>query len=180
MSRKLADPRDVLRGMPPGSMLHAREKLGGPTWELAWLVHEEDAEIRKLGQPEIEFRAGLMVEPAGGLRVGLVPVMLRVGTGIYESWINESGAEYSLLGMLAAQPRNVIHIMGRATKRDLVVPNRLATFARDALIRIAEIGPWTMADFDSAREQVYARYPNVPALWAALDGSQQQPATGGV
>lgn len=169
----LADPLAVIRTLPPGSALPARLQLGAG-WEMAWLIREEDLRIRQLGKgPEVEFRARLMIEPAGGTRVGLVPVVVRVGPqqkeNLYESWLNERAAvDYSILDLLAAQPRITLHIYGDREQRRLAVRNSLASFAQTAAAEIRRLPPWLMGDFDQAREGIYRRHPSVLTLWSAL------------
>lgn len=165
----VVDPLQVLRQMPPGSALYSREIISD-RWEVAWLVREETVRIKKLGDnPEVEFRAGLIYQDG----IALIPVLVRVGAGtkenIYETWINvhqpEDGLRY--LRDLSTQDRIVIHLYGDGCKleRSLKVSNQLQQFMQEVLDLVKDTPPWSMLEFDEARERLYGAYPDVKSLW---------------
>lgn len=167
----MVDPLDVLRRMPPGSALYSREILSD-RWEVAWLIREETKRIKQLGDnPEIEFRAGVIYQN----NIALIPVLVRIGPGthenIYETWINihqpEDGFRY--VRDLSTQDRIVIHLYGDRCKleRSLKVSNQLEIFSQNIAF-LHGTAPWSMSAFDTAREKIYEKYPDVVSLWNSL------------
>jgi hypothetical protein len=166
------DPLTLLARLPPGSALFVREQLPTGSWEIAWLIREESTRLAQLGPgPEIEFRAGVLEEES----VVLVPVLVCVGPpareSVYETWINQYDEEGGVLETLADQRRLAVRLYGDDCQHvcTLAISNQLQPFARHALGRIAALAdPWTMPQFDRARDMVYRRYPSVWDLWQAL------------
>lgn len=71
---------------------------------------------------------------------------------------------------MAKQPRIAIAFYTPAKDRQIAVPNNVGKFFAQAE-RVAKGLPrWTLRDFDLAREQVYAKYPEVQDLWRAMAG----------
>lgn len=99
----------------------------------------------------------------------------------WETWLNAHDAGPGGLGRrlvesLAVQPEVDVHLYVRPSDRparSLRSPNLLKTSATDLLARADLLGPWSMADFDRAREAVYGRYPSVAALWTAGDAAAE-------
>jgi len=170
---QIIDPIELLRTMPPGSALYARERIDTGAWEVAWLVREETKRIQALGKsPAVSFRAGLWPFD----NVMLIPVLVQVGPEtpetIYESWINvHATGQQNPLEDLAMQPRIVVHLYGDACQlvRSLTVSNQLQMFAREALLKLRDGQPWSMQAFDAAREEIYAKHATVWDLWQALE-----------
>jgi hypothetical protein len=166
------DPLSLLAKMPPGSALIAREQIDGGNWEIAWLIREKSRRLAKLGQaPEVEFRAALFWEE----RVGLIPVLVRVGpaskVSVYETWINEHAeGSHGTLATLSDQERLVVHLYGDGCRlvRTMAVSNHLEDFARCASAEIAKQPAWPMQAYDQARERIYQRHATVWDLWEAL------------
>lgn len=173
------DALTLIRQAQPGTALYGREQRDAGAWEVAWYIREESARIARLGAgPAIEVRAGA-IEQAG---ITLIPVLVRIGAvhpeSIYESWLNAHQPEtagLAALGDLATQPQLAVHLVGDrgAIERSLAVGNRLQGFAREVLTQLRTQPPWSMAAFDAAREEVYARHPTVHALWLALSSEPQ-------
>lgn len=161
---------DLIRQRPAGSAIWSRESLDRmESWEIAWLVREESVRIAALGEaPEIEFRAGLVIRS----RVGLIPVLVRVGPeqqeSVYETWINHR-ADLRTLETLAEQPRLIVHLVGDAgdVDRSLSVSNSLAAFAARAIDELEHVH-WSSPRFDAAREDFLRGYPAVWNLWCGL------------
>lgn len=172
------EPLTVLNQLPPGSAIYSREQIDGGAWEIAWLVREDTGRIQKLGPaPAIEFRAG-GIEQSGVL---LFPVLVRVGKdhreSIYETWINAHAVgQPNPLDTLLVQPRIVVHLYGDRCElvRTLQVTNLLQPFPRQALDKLSEYPPWSMSAFDRARELTYRDWPDVSALWQALQKGNRQ------
>lgn len=174
------DPLTLLARLPAGSALFVREELPKEGWEIAWLIREDSSRLAKLGPgPEVEFRAGVLEEEP----VVLVPVLVRVGPpaeeSVYETWVNQYAEDGGVLETLADQSRLAVHLYGEDCQHvcTLAVSNLLQPFARHALSRIAATAdPWTMQQFDRARDKVYGRYPRVWDLWQTLAALQSPTA----
>jgi hypothetical protein len=169
----LENALDVLRQMPPGTALYAREHVDAGAWETAWLIREETARIARLGkQPDVELRTGV-IEQNGIL---LIPVLLSIGPtspeAVFETWINayQARAKAASLEDLAIQPRIIVHLYGNGCRleRSLTVSNQLQVFARETLARLKVTEPWDMGEFDAARKRLYTSYLHVFDLWKAL------------
>jgi hypothetical protein len=174
-----SDPLALLARMPSGTALCLRKQMGGGSEEIAWLIREGSARLAELGpSPEIELRAGILEEGP----IVLVPVLVRVGSSaeesVYETWINHYAEEGGVLETLADQGRLAVHLYGDGCEYvgTLVVRNQLQWFCRQALSRIAAAAhPWTMPQFDRARDKVYRRYPCVWDFWRALAALPSRP-----
>jgi hypothetical protein len=172
----LVDPVTILAQQPPGSALFSRNQLDRDTWEVSWLIREESARIATLHQPDIEFRAGAMEQGWQGQWILLIPILVRIGPeqqdNIFEAWLNlyAEGGGIIYLHDLARQDRLVLHFYGDRMQRErsLVISNQLKAFAQQGLTLAERFQPWEMRTFDRAREQLYARYPSVMALWQSL------------
>ena len=168
------DALTLIRSAPAGTALYGREWIDSGASEVAWYLREESARIAALGDgPDIEVR-GNVIEYA---RVLLVPILIRVGEerqeNIWETWLNAQqpdNAGIDALGDLAIQPRLVVHFVGDGgqIERSLTRSNPLQSLARDVLARLVRYPEWSMEQFDSARERIYARHPSVMELWRAI------------
>lgn len=172
------DALTLIRSAPLGSALWGRERLDSGASEVAWYLRETSDRIGALGSgPTIELRAA-MIEQAGVL---LVPILVRVGPDIWESWLNArqpGEAGLLALGDLAIQPRLAVHLVGDRGEiaRTLGRSNPLQLLARTVLAQVQVAQAWAMAQFDDARDQVYARHPGMLDLWSALaDGATDGP-----
>ena len=159
--------------MPHGSALYSRVHIDGSAWETAFLLREESRRVKHLGQePPVEFRAGLLAEEG----VLLIPVLVRAGRvapeNIFETWINvcqAGGNGPAIVADLASQERITIHFHDSATKaeRSLQVYNSMRGFF-GSVQQTVIVQPWTMRQFDEARESIYGRYPEIRDLWQSL------------
>lgn len=174
MSRS-TDPLVFLLERPHGSACYSRIQVDGGPWEVAWLLREEAKRVKQLGkEPPVEWRSGLIVQDG----VLLIPVLLRVGKvqaeNIWETWLNhhQAGAP-SPLPLLAEQERISIHFHDRGIKaeRSIQTFSSLQSFFRAALAQMDALPPWSMRQFDAAREVVYRQHPDVMSLWRSLGPS---------
>jgi hypothetical protein len=71
--------------------------------------------------------------------------------------------------LLAAQERITIHFYDstETPERSLQVFNSLRGFFA-SIEQTAIVRPWTMRQFDTAREAVYRQYPEIMDLWRSL------------
>ncbi len=176
MTQPMADPTLVIQKMTPGMMIYTKLRVKGKEL-VAFLIRETSAAIAQLGpSPVLEMRAGVMVEG----RVVLIAVMVQVRSELYETWLNvyQRGADgFSYLRTLAGQDQVAFVFYGdkQRSERKLVIRNRLNVFAQDALATLESATPWSMQEFDKARDALYKRYPTPETLWQALAQSQPAP-----
>ena len=70
---------------------------------------------------------------------------------------------------LAAQEGLPILIYNSATlARSLKVRNPCQQFAQGTWDTLRETGPWSMVEFEQARQKIYHKFPWVKNLWQAL------------
>lgn len=170
----LTDPLALLLQMPHGSALYSRVQFDGGHWEVAWILREEKARLRQLGkEPPVEFRAGVFVQDG----VLLIPVLVRVGKvapeNIFETWVNvcqAGGNGPDVVKDLAAQERIAIQFYDSRPEpeRSLQIYNSMRSFFESLTEQLQIVTPWTMRQFDQAREQIYKRYPEIMDLWRGL------------
>ena len=90
---------------------------------------------------------------------------------VYETWINQHAPDQSeTLTTLAEQRSLVVHLYiddGRLG-RTLVLINEIQNCWRQALAEIAARPPWSMQEFDQAREQLYRQYAEPWDLWQQI------------
>jgi hypothetical protein len=156
-----------IQGAPVGTALYSRAKLGAAgDWQTALLFRETRQAVRGLGAaPVIELRGGV-IEDAGAV---LVAVIAKIAGELYECWFNYWGAEQAeSFTDLARQDKIALVFFTPERARALQIKNGLRNFFQDAARRCVDRGRWTMADFDAARDRVYAEYPDVQNLWAHL------------
>ncbi len=135
-------------------------------WETALLVRETPDYVGKLGKnPVIELRAGMLIESG----VALTALLMGIGDDLYEAWFNYHAAQESFADM-ATQERIVIAFYTPSKARQIAISNNLRGFFEDAISKARTLRRWTMRDFDSAREKVYSKYPQVTDLWDAIRG----------
>lgn len=167
MPTNLTDPETIIRQAKPGTMMFARvifEPTAG--WETALFVRETPAWVNRLGKnPVVELRAGVLVES----EIALVALLMQAGGDLYESWFNYQATQESFAD-LAKQKRIVIAFYTPDKARQIVIANNLREFFKQARTKAKEFRRWTMNDFNSAREKVYSRYPEVADLWKAIGG----------
>lgn len=166
----LIDPQELIQAAPPGSAVYARLDAG-QGMETAFLIREESRRISRLGpSPYMEFRAALLVEG----EVALIPILVQLNRereAIYETWLNvyQTGGGMVFLQDLASQPRLLIVLYGdRGRERAITGPNVLRESFAEMMVHVSTLRPWSMADFDRARERIYRRYPSPKALWRGL------------
>jgi hypothetical protein len=169
MSAPLVHPEDVIRRAPVGSCIYSLTRLDTSPEEVDFLIREETARIEAWENPPIELRSANMDQ--GG--VILVPILARVGEDLYECWVNHYAEEVRfrrVLGTLAIQERLVLHFYGDQGElvRSLRVSNPHRDFFAEAARRCEATAPWTMQEFDTAREAIYRWHPSVSDLWRAL------------
>ena len=132
------DMPSYIRKLEPGKAFFIREKIDEGPWEISWVIKESAVVLRKLGKPQIEFRAALLwIED-----VAIISVLVRVRDRIYETWLNQH-ADTEFLRTLAKQERVLMHFYAgqdAVPRRSIFISNPLGEFAAQAL---ATPGPET-------------------------------------
>lgn len=175
MTGPLVSAETMIRRGPIGVCLYSLSRLDAGAEEVDYLIREETARVRVWRSPDVEFRPsviGRKVPRPDARIVLLVPILIRVGGELYECWVNHWAdlKTQRVLGTLAIQERLVLHFYGDSGDRlrSLAVSNPHQAFWAEAARQCASSLPWSMPEYDAAREEVYAEYPTVGALWKTM------------
>ena len=167
MADQLIDPVALLMTRPPGSAV--------------WMLTPDGAAIA--GR---EDRAGIKTYPMpcpvahrlhawqidGVLVVAWLARLADRDSATWETWINAADQPHGrrALETLGRQANLDVHLYVRdpdRPARSVRSPNYLRGAAAQMLGRAQTLPPWTMAQFEAARETVQAKYWSVALLWAA-------------
>jgi len=183
------DPRvtviEFLRSQEPGTALLDDVETPGRGKEAVLFIRERSSNIRRWGpNPLIEVRAGIEVIN----RVGVFACMVRVQrydtVGLYETWLNyhsESGQQTA--NCLPHQPELLTVWIGDSgnSERGITLKHWKQGDYREMVDLIKMLPPWSMDDFDAARDIVCSKRPTPESLWEALGNpmllTQAQTAT---
>lgn len=139
---------------------------------VSWLVKTDHSTINALGpSPLIEFRLGAL--QVKNVLVIVFLIRLQHTEFIFESWINgrnQSQDGLRVIHLLQEQPFLTVHFFNEDTieQRAIRVDNPSPLFFQQCANQILHGSPWTMEDFDQAKETVNAAYPSRFVLWNAL------------
>ena len=176
---QLSDPIHHLLAQPPGSSIWAplAYRPGAPL-EPAICARLESGEAARIpAGATVEHRAGCIVQDGIGLVAWLCQIDGRQ-EWTFETWINvhstDPGPLKNPLPVLRQQTHLLVHLFETSERpaRSMRVTNRLDWASIEAALPPSS---WSMQDFDQGREHVYARFPDVSDLWAAL--GLHQPAS---
>ncbi len=159
------DAAQFIKSAPAGTMAYARQQtaLDAP-WMTGFLISEQKWRVQGLGQnPDIELRCGAFEQDG----VLLVVALMQVSGELYETWFNyyqtDGGEKY--FRDLIEQPAITFAFFAPDPIRVIAVANHLGDFFAQAQARATALKPWSMRDFDAAREKIYQRFPTVSKLW---------------
>lgn len=163
---ELIDAAKWIKDSEPGTMAYAMQQTAadGP-WAIGFLVREQAWRVKGLGQnPDVELRCGAFEQDG----VLLVVVLAKISGELYESWFNyhqtsNLGDQY--FRAMLEQPALTFTFFTPEPAKRIQINNRTGAFFTQALERAAQLPPWSMRDFDAARDKVYARYPTISKLW---------------
>ena len=170
----LTDPQIVIKAAPAGSAIYARTSIDGAPMRTVLMIREDAARINALGSaPSIRLKFATFDAVSGSSPV--VPAVLMIGIAggeLYETWWNYHqrdgiGAAH-FADMSTQDDVPVLFYDAAERRRAIVVRNRLQRAFANAVAQIEALPAWSIADFDTARESVYARYPEVRDLWRAI------------
>jgi hypothetical protein len=168
---EMIDPEKLIIRMPPGSAVYAVTHR--PEAHLDFLVREKSNVIRnRLRNPIVTIRPGLFIQDG----VGLLTVMFLLGSDmeqLYETWFNyrASGQDgEQILDLMTTQENIAFHLYGDSLKveKSVVINNSIGGFFTTAAAEIRKLPPWSMQQFDRARDVIYRKHPSPEALWKAL------------
>lgn len=164
----LTDPFELIKTYPSGSALYGRTGETTDTLETCILIREDEPQIRKISaNPIVELRSGLW-EGKGAI---IIAVMVKSAGLLYETWWNyhrDDGGDKYFDDMIRQSMIPILVYDNHTQRRSILVRNSLAPSFKKYKGKILAATPWAMAEFDNERERIYARYPNVTALWEAL------------
>lgn len=170
----LVDPIKVLLKMPAGTMIYGRGIFeGNSNYETYFAIKEEPKYIKKLGKyPLLTIRTGLIIRSG----VALVPFLMRVNEDVnmlYESWLNyhDTGGYAQKTFQDLTRQDNIPFIFYDSQGnecRKIGIKNNLKETFQEYIAQIDKLQPWSMQDFDKARNTVYAEFPSPMSLWQSF------------
>jgi hypothetical protein len=176
-----ADAHCLVQRMRPGMIYGHFRATVGVGWETRFYVRECSRYLTQLhaeylssggngSAPPVELRAGLYCH--GG--VFLVPVMARIGTHLYETWLDyyRSGACLCFSDLMH-QDTISISAYDADLLRVYSAPNTLRPLFECAMREISASWHWNTSRFDLMHQEVTSHYPTIEALWASLQAPTQ-------
>jgi len=163
----LTDPFELIKSFPPGSALYVRAGESATSLETCILIREDEDQIQKIpANPIVELRSGIWEN-----RICPVVVMIKVAGLPYETWWNyhrdDDGNKYFDDMILQAMIPILVYD-DRQQRRSIGIRNSLAPSFKKYIEAIVQKSPWSMKDFDAAKEKLCAQYLTVAALWEVL------------
>jgi hypothetical protein len=141
--------------------------------ELALLIKEDTKYIlRHKYNPAMEFKTALIRIN----NVMVMPMMLLVNRDfdmLYESYFNYyRTGEDGDLGLKALTEQHSIHVIffneQNEKARAIRMDNRIKEDIEEIRIRLANMKPWTMDEFDVAKAESYKTFPTPEIMWGKL------------
>lgn len=134
----------------------------------ALIFREREERIHELTEEEAEVRA-FGIEVSG---VPLLVTMVRLGDQVFESWWNwYNPALRPMMEKLFEQEDLTVAFLSD-TPNPVAVKKYPWARVRDSLrpvrTKLETSAPWTMQQFDHARQTVYGAYPTPVQLWQGL------------
>lgn len=142
-----------------------------------FVVKDKTSVIRELEQnPPIALVAGLVHDVIKNTPVCSVVVMSQLGSDpanlfeIFFNYYDASGTAPEIFRDLATQDTIAFHMYGDGGEklRTIVVANKHMNFWKSVSAKIGSMAPWSMADFDVAKDRIYDKYPLPADLFTAL------------
>jgi hypothetical protein len=166
---KLVDAANWIKNAEPGTMAYAMQQtaVDGP-WQIGFLIREQKWRVQGLGQnPDVELRCGVFEQDG----VLLVVVLAKISGELYETWFNyhqtsDLGDPY--FRAMIDQPTLTIAFFTPDPTKMIAINNRTGNLFVQALEKVQALRPWSMHQFDTARDKVYTHYPTVAKLWKEI------------
>ena len=164
--------RELLARTPGPLALYLIDDRPDHPQSVSWLVKTNRSTINTLGpSPRIEFRLGALQVKT----VLVIVFLIRIQHTeiIFESWINGHNQNQDglrVIHVLQEQPFLTVHFFNEDTieQRAIRVDNPSPLFFQQCADQILHGSPWTMEDFDHAKDIVCTAYPSTLVLWSAL------------
>lgn len=156
---------------PPGTMVYTLIEVNGKE-EFSFCIKEEMQYINRYKHPMIEVRIGILKIN----NVLIVPMMLMVNNDtdmMYETMFNyyqTSGGEQFLRALKTQDDIKILFFNERHENvRSICMNNSLKAGIEEMENYLRKSIPWSMKDFDLAKEELYRQYPTGMDLWKAID-----------
>ncbi|OIO37211.1 MAG: hypothetical protein AUJ72_04955 [Candidatus Omnitrophica bacterium CG1_02_46_14] len=164
----------LIKSFPPGSALYGRAGESAENLETCILIRENEDQILKIpANPVIELRSGIWPN-----HVYPVIVMIKLATFLYETWWNyyqpQGKGEKYFDDMIRQTMIPILVYDHRQQRRSIGIHNSLASSFKKCREAILRKSPWSMKDFDAAKQKLCDQYPSVATLWEALDADITQ------
>ncbi len=132
------------------------------------IIHEDTERVSRLPKEvPVRVRVGFIK----ARNVGLMVVMPKIHGELYETWWNYHNPVYhECFRDIVRQDKLLLafYIDSPEPARILWVPNTLKEIFKPAIEIILGMVPWTVNDFNVARETLYRKYPTPKDLWENL------------
>jgi hypothetical protein len=170
----LTDPFELIKSFPPGSALYGRAGESVDTLETCILIREDETQICKIpANPIVELRSGIWQN-----HICPVIIMVHLAGLPYETWWNyyqPQGEGQKYFDDMILQTMIPILIYDhRQKRRSIGIRNSLASSFKKYKEAIIQKTPWSMKDFDIAKQNICDQYPSIAALWEALGADLSQ------
>lgn len=173
------DPEDFIRASPRGTVIYGFSQEEGKTY-IDFLVRESNGGISEIPKnPAVEVRAGAVIEE--GILIVTVLIRFAPEGPIYETFWNYHRVDYraaegNIFEHMCAEENLTFHFYNdEGEVADVIqVSNSMRPFFSDIVQQVVALRPWTLEEFDRAKQAVVAAYPTASALWDALGQSSRQ------
>lgn len=174
------DPEEFIRNSPCGTVIYGFAEEEGDMY-IDFLVREKNDVILELPKdPAVEIRAGAVLQD-GVLVVAVMARFTKDGP-VYETFWNYHRAEPNsphgnIFEHMCDEPVLAFHFYDDEGKlADVIqVKNSMRPFFADILQQIPSLRPWTLQEFEDAKQAVTEVFPSINNLWEAL-GKQSKNA----
>ena len=169
----LIDPLEFIKKMSAGTMTLGRASFDGRPMETCFYIKEETHYLKQLGKnPILTIQTGIFEKP----NIAIVCFLMRPNGNmdmLYESWFNfhaTEGLGKATFADMAGQDNIIFWFVDEKGNdyRKIEIKNSLKETFADYITKIALINPWTMQEFDQARDSLYKDYPRPENLWNKL------------
>lgn len=175
-SESLSYRQFLMLADPPVAMYGINAPNDIPT-DVAWAFKFPIAELNTIPRdPAIGFRS-LVIQMR---HVLLVATLIQFAGSrhptIFETWMNAYNQDHDgLLAMrlLVSQDTIALHLLDEHTipRRSILLRHECQHFFRRTVTLVESVAPWTMSEFDRARDAVSHHFPTAADLWKACQSN---------
>lgn len=166
--------RQFLKYAPGPFALYLVDTESTPQPQVVWLIKTSRVLIETLGPlPLIGVRNGLFDSPSAVVVLSMISLGAPSTNTLFECWMNGCNQNHDglrAIQVLQSQPSILLHLFDESgnERRALRIDNTFQTFFHQCECCITSRTPWAMSTFDTAKAEIYLRYPSIDALWTAL------------